>query len=157
MRKRWMLVAFGTAVCAAMAIAVAIAPAGASDAKSVVPVVVPADKLDWKDNPALPGMKIAVLWGDPKTGPYAAVKRVPAGTVLGLHTHSQDQRTVMISGVMELTIGAGERQDMTAGSYAFIPGNVGHVAACKAGADCVYFEEQPGPSDLKKVAPASNR
>jgi hypothetical protein len=156
MRKPWMLVAVAAGLFAATAfLLAAVRPAVAADGRT--PVVVPADKLDWKDNPALPGMKIAVLWGDPRTGPYAAVKRVPAGTVLGLHTHSQDQKTVMISGVMELTIGAGDRQDMTAGSYAFIPGNVGHVAACKAGADCVYFEEQPGPSDLKKVASASSR
>jgi len=149
-----MVAAAGLFAATAFLVAVAT-PAGAADSKT--PVVVPVDKLAWVDNPALPGMKVAVLWGDPKTGPYAAVKRVPAGTVLGLHTHSQDQKTVMISGVMELSIGDGPRQDMTAGSYAFIPGNVGHTAVCKAGADCVYFEEQPGPSDLKKGSPASNR
>jgi quercetin dioxygenase-like cupin family protein len=112
-------------------------------------VLWPATSITWADNPAIPGAKIAVLWGDPKTGAYGALKSLPAGTALRVHTHTNDQKVVLLSGTIVLSIAGGASKELGAGSYAFIPGGLKHTAECKAGAECVYFEEQPGASDVK--------
>ena len=116
-------------------------------------VVWPAADIKWSDNPAIPGAKIAVLWGDPKAGAYGALKTLPAGSTLRLHTHTYDQKVLPVSGTIVLSIYGGASKELGPGSYAFIPGGLKHSADCKAGAACMYFEEQPGASDIKFVAP----
>jgi quercetin dioxygenase-like cupin family protein len=114
----------------------------------------PAADIKWMDMAALKGAQIAVLWGDPKTGAYGALKKLPAGSQLALHTHSQDQKVVMVAGTIALSIDGAAAKDLAPGSYTFIPANVPHVSDCKAGTDCIYFEEQPGASDFKPVEKA---
>ncbi len=115
------------------------------------PVVWPAADLKWTDSPGVKGAKIAVLWGDPKTGAYGALKKFSGGSALALHTHSHDQKVIVVAGAIVLTIEGGAPRELTAGSYAFIPAGAKHVAECKPGPDCVYFEEQAGFSDIKFV------
>jgi quercetin dioxygenase-like cupin family protein len=124
-------------------------PANAQGGKTAV--VWPAADLKWSDSPAIKGAKIATLWGDPKTGAYGALKTIPDGVTLALHTHTYDQRVIALTGTIVLSIDGGSSKDLTPGSYAFIPGGLKHTAACKAGAECKYFEEQPGASDIKFV------
>jgi hypothetical protein len=63
------------------------------------PMMVSFDELKWTDLPERPGMKVSVLSGDPKTGPYTQIRRVPAGTDNPLHAHSSEITNVIISGV----------------------------------------------------------
>ena len=114
-------------------------------------VVWPAADIKWSDNPAIPGAKLAALWGNPRTGAYGALKTLPAGSTLRLHTHTYDQKLLVLSGSIVLSI-SGASKDLGPGSYAFIPAGEKHSADCKAGAACTYFEEQPGASDIKFVA-----
>jgi mannose-6-phosphate isomerase-like protein (cupin superfamily) len=118
------------------------------------PVLWAAGDIKWADIPAVKGAQMATLWGDPKTGAYGSLKKLPGGSKLALHTHSQDQKVVVVSGTITLSMQGGESKDMTAGSYSEIPAGAPHSADCKAGADCVYFEEQPGASDIKFVESA---
>jgi quercetin dioxygenase-like cupin family protein len=116
----------------------------------------PAADIQWSDSPALPGARIAVLWGDPKTGAYGSLKSIPAGKVLPSHSHTYEQKVVVVSGSIVLGIEGGHAKELGPGSYAFVPGGLKHTATCVAGADCLYFEEQPGRSDVKlaDAAPA---
>jgi quercetin dioxygenase-like cupin family protein len=114
-------------------------------------VVWSASDLKWVDNPAMKGAAQAVLWGDPAKGAYGMMRKVPGGTKLGLHTHAHDQRAVMISGSIEFNMEGEPKKAVGAGSYLFIPGGAVHDATCKAGADCVYFEESSGAADFKPV------
>jgi mannose-6-phosphate isomerase-like protein (cupin superfamily) len=114
-------------------------------------VVSPASEVKWMDNPAMKGAAQAVLWGDPAKGAYGAFKKVPGGTVLGPHTHANDQRAIMISGTMEFNFEGEAKKELGAGSYVSIPGGAVHDATCKAGADCVYLEESVGAADFKPV------
>jgi quercetin dioxygenase-like cupin family protein len=125
------------------------ASAVAADAKAAV--VWPAGDIKWADNPALPGAKAATLWGDPKAGAYAALKSVPGGAVLPLHTHTSDHRVVVVAGTLSLSVDGGPAKDLAVGSYAFLPGGVKHRAECKGGATCTYFEESPGAFDMQVV------
>jgi quercetin dioxygenase-like cupin family protein len=114
--------------------------------------VTAASEMKWVDNPAVKGAKQAVLWGDPAKGAYGAVKSVPGGTALGLHSHTHAHKAVMISGTMEFNMEGEAKKDLGPGSYISIPGAAAHDATCKAGADCVYFEEGMGAADFKPAA-----
>lgn len=111
----------------------------------------PAGDVKWMESPAMKGLWIAPLWGDPSKGAYGALKKVPAGTDLGWHTHTSDQKVVAVSGTIHFTLEGGSPVELTSGSYVFLPGGTKHHSACKAGVDCVFFEEQPGKSDLVPV------
>jgi quercetin dioxygenase-like cupin family protein len=114
-------------------------------------VVWPAAEIKWSENPVIKGAKIAVLWGDPKTGPYGALKTIPGGVSIGLHTHTHDHRVLVVSGTVHLSVEGGPSKAFGPGSYAFLPGGTKHAVECKPGSDCVYLEEQSGPSDIQFV------
>ena len=108
----------------------------------------PAGDIKWTENAAMKGMWIAPLWGDPSKGAYGALKKVAAGMDFGWHTHTADQKVVAISGAFDFQVEGQEAKVLVPGSYVFLPGGTKHHSACKAGSDCVYFEEQPGKSDF---------
>jgi quercetin dioxygenase-like cupin family protein len=106
----------------------------------------PTEAIKWTDTAAAPGAKMAVLWGDPTKGAYGALKQVPAGTVLALHSHKNDSRVVVVKGTVALEM-EGKTTPLASGSYVLIPGGVPHSATCRAGAACEYFEEMSGAFD----------
>ena len=150
-RRKTITAFVGLCVLAAGCAAVAVAAAPRRSHAKKHPVIWAAGDIKWADSPALPGAKIAALWGDPKKGAYGALKSIPGGTTLKLHTHSHDQKNVMISGTIRFTMEGEPAKELGAGSYIFIPGGAKHTAECQAGADCVYFEEYPAAADLKYV------
>ena len=133
------IVAFAVAATAGMALAAEKA------------VVTSASELKWVDSP-MKGAKQAVLWGNPAKGPYGTLKSLPGGTALGLHTHTHAQRVVLVSGTIEFNMKGEPKKDLGPGSFVSIPAGAPHDATCKAGADCVYFEEGMGAADFKPVA-----
>jgi len=114
--------------------------------------VTPASELKWVDSPVMKGAKQAVLWGDPAKGAHGVLKSIPGGTVLGLHTHTNSQRVVVVSGNVEFGMEGEAKKELGSGSYVSIPGGAPHEATCKAGADCIYLEEVTGAADFKPVA-----
>ena len=117
-------------------------------------LTLPAE-MQWNPAPDNPGISVAVLWGDPGKGPYGAVHRWAGGTKLDLHSHSNEVKAVIVSGTLRITLEGGEPKDLVAGSYLYEPPGVRHVSECVAGADCVFFVEQPGPFDSKAAAMAA--
>lgn len=94
------------------------------------------------------GIRIAVLWGDPKKGAYGALHTWAGGTDVGWHMHTNRVRVVVVSGTF-LTGPEGQPpKELGPGSYIEDPGKIRHQSACKAGADCVIFIEQPGKFDF---------
>jgi hypothetical protein len=67
--------------------------------ESRTPFMVSLTDLKWVELPERKGMQFAILSGDPKTGPYTQMRKVPAGTDNGLHSHSSEIKNVIISGV----------------------------------------------------------
>ena len=64
------------------------------------PLMVSFTDLKWTELPERKGMQFAVLTGDPKTGEYTQIRKVPAGTDNPLHSHgSSELKNVIISGV----------------------------------------------------------
>jgi len=107
-----------------------------------------ASELKWVDNPAIKGAQQAVLWGDPTKSAYGALKKVPAGTVLPMHTHTNLTRVVIVAGTISFNFEGSPAKDLGPQSYTSVPGGVPHTATCKAGTDCVYFETSIGAYDM---------
>lgn len=114
-------------------------------------VLWPAADLKWTEHPTIKGAKVAVLWGDPKTGAYGALRSFPGGLHLPTHTHTHDFKAVILAGTLVIAMKDGPSKELGPGSYAFVVGGPGHphIIDCKAGADCLYFEERPGKNDIR--------
>ena len=107
------------------------------------------------DNPRQPaGPRIAILWGDPATGPSAMLLEL--GKVsLPLHIHTADYHLLVVEGEVkhwsENDSEAGAKV-LGPGSYWFQPGGKVHGDACLTDR-CVVYIVWAGPRD-GKLAPA---
>jgi quercetin dioxygenase-like cupin family protein len=91
-----------------MAMVVGSARAAEPD-PTVLSYKMPED-IKWTDSPAYPGLKNAILYGDPnKPGPYAVRNRFQPGTFSRPHFHPNDRFIVVISGTWWM--GTGEKFD----------------------------------------------
>jgi hypothetical protein len=101
------------------------------------------------------GPKIAVLWGDPATGPSAMFLKITRG-VGAPHVHTSDYHLLVVEGVMQHW-GPGQAEadapELPAGSYWFQPGNEAHTDACVT-EQCVMFVTWSGKRDAKLASPA---
>lgn len=133
-----------------------LAPILAQDAapqqERKVPLMVSFTDLKWVELPERKGMQFAILSGDPKTGPYTQMRKVPAGTDNGLHSHSSEIKNVIISGVWYTGPDAASAKDFGPGSVVIMPGNWMHVSGCRAGTDCILYQEGKGKFDFKPAA-----
>ena len=109
-------------------------------------------ELKWTELPEGKGMQFALLSGDPKTGPYTQMRRVPAGTDNPLHSHSSELTNVIISGAWYTGVDPASARDFGPGSIVLMPANWVHVSGCRAGSECVFYQEGKGRFDFKPVA-----
>jgi quercetin dioxygenase-like cupin family protein len=76
---------------------------------AVLSYKLPAD-IKWNESPAYPGLKNAVLYGDPtKPGPYAVRNRFSPNTFSRPHFHPNDRFILVLSGTW--WVGTGEKFD----------------------------------------------
>ena len=97
-------------------------------------------------------MEFAVLSGDPENGEYTQVRKVPAGTDNPLHTHSSEIKNVIVSGVWYTGADAASTRDFGPGSVIVMPAGWVHVSGCRAGKDCVFYQEGKGKFDSTRGA-----
>src|SRR5215470_1813872 len=120
--------------------------------ESATPFMVSFTDLRWVELPERKGMQFAILSGDPKTGPYTQMRKVRAGTDNGLHSHSSEIKNVIISGVWYTGSDAASARDFGPGSVIVMPADWVHVSRCRAGSDCVFYQEGNGKFDFKPAA-----
>ena len=120
--------------------------------ESKAPFMMSFTDLKWVELPERKGMQLAILSGDPKTGPYTQIRKVPAGTDNPLHWHSSEIKNVIISGVWYTGTDAASAKDFGPGSVVVMPGGWVHVSGCRSGSDCVFYQEGKGKFDFKPVA-----
>ena len=116
-----------------------------------LPLMVSFAELKWIERPELKGTQFAALSGDPKTGPYTQMRRVPAGTDNPLHTHSSQTTNVIIQGVLYTGVNLAAARDFGPGSVIVLPADWVHVSGCRAGSDCVFYQEGKGKWDFHPV------
>ena len=107
-------------------------------------------EMKWTSFPEMPGMEIAALSGDPKSGAYTEMRKVRAGTDMGPHTHSNELTDVVISGVWYIGTDMASAKDLGPGSVAVVPPNWVHVSGCRPGSDCVFFHEGKGKFEFRR-------
>jgi quercetin dioxygenase-like cupin family protein len=146
-----------TSVFALAALGAWVASAAAQPAaKKPVPVrevkVMAQADLKWETDPESK-VSIAVLSGNPKTGPYEAFVKFPAGMDVPLHWHTFSNTAVGVSGTLVVDVEGQGTKEIAAGSWGLLPGRVKHTTKCKEGADCVIYGRQPGKDDIHLVNP----
>jgi len=124
----------------------------AAAAESKAPVMVTFAELKWRELPERKGTQFAVLSGDPRVGSYTQMRRVPGGTDVPLHAHSSEITNVIISGVFYMGADVASARDLGPGSVVVLPANWVHVSGCRAGGDCVFYQEGKGKFDYKPIA-----
>ena len=126
-----------------------LAQEGRQRQKSETPLMVSFADLKWVELPERKGMQFAVLSGDPKVGPYTQIRKVPAGTENPLHSHGSEIKNVIISGVWYTGVDAASAKDFGPGSVIVMPADWVHVSGCRAGSDCLFYQEGKGKFDFK--------
>lgn len=116
-------------ICLTALIFVGIAEADA------VKIVSPGS-LQWRDVPNEPGLKMAVLMGDPdSSGPFAIRIKIPANYTVQPHTHPSNEMDTVISGLYYF--GNGEQVDknravaLKPGTFVMIPEDTAHYGFAK--------------------------
>lgn len=117
-----------------------------------VPLMVSFTDLKWTELPERKGMQFAVISGDPKKEAYTQMRKVPAGTDNGLHSHGSELKNVIIGGVWYTGTDAASAKDFGPGSVVMMPANWVHVSGCRAGSDCLFYQKGKGKFDFKPVA-----
>jgi len=144
----------------AIAVGCVLAPLLAQEdvqkAESKAPLMISFTDLKWVDMPERKGMRFALLSGDPKTGPYTQIRRVPGGTDNPLHSHSSEIKNVIISGVWYTGADTASAKDFGPGSVVVMPADWVHVSGCRAGSDCVFYQEGKGKFDFKPASGGSS-
>lgn len=123
--------------------------------ESSTPMMVSFRELKWTELPERKGMQFSVLSGDPKTGAYTQIRKVPAGTDNPLHSHSSEIKNVIISGVWYTGADGASAKDFGPGSIVVMPGNWVHVSGCRSGSDCVFYQEGKGKFDFVPATAAN--
>ena len=112
------------------------------------PLMLSFADLKWTELPERKGMLFAVLSGDPAKGEYTQMRKVPAGTDNPLHFHSSEIKNVIISGAWYTGTDTASAKDFGPGSIVIMPAGWVHVSGCRAGADCVFYQEGNGKFDF---------
>ena len=123
--------------------------------ESSTPMMVSFTELKWTELPERKGMQFSVLSGDPQTGAYTQIRKVPAGTDNPLHSHSSEIKNVIVTGVWYTGADAASAKDFGPGSIVVMPGNWLHVSGCRSGSDCVFYQEGKGKFDFIPAAAAN--
>ena len=123
--------------------------------KSDTPLMVSFTELKWTPLPEREGMQFSVLSGDPKTGEYTQMRKVPAGTINGLHSHTSEIKNVIVSGIWYTGTDAASAKDFGPGSVVLMPGGWVHVSGCRSGSDCVLYQEGKAKFDFVPAAGAN--
>jgi quercetin dioxygenase-like cupin family protein len=139
-------------VAGACLLASVLAQEAAPQQKRKLPLMVSFTDLKWVEFPERKGMQFAVLSGDPKTGAYTQIRKVPAGTDNPLHSHSSEITNVIISGVWYTGPNSTSAKDFGPGSVITMPADWVHVSGCRPGSECVFYQQGKGKFDFKPAA-----
>ena len=117
--------------------------AGNSD-KSVLYVAAEQAKFDQSP---MPGVSMAVLWGDPNKGPHGTFTKFEPGHDAGMHTHTSDVWLVVIKGAYLYKDEAGEKR-VGPGDFIRIPGGHKHWSGGDKTEGALFYQEGAGKFDL---------
>ena len=116
----------------------------ASKSKNDV-VYASADQATFKEK--MPGVSMAVLWGDPEKGAHGTFTKFAPGYDAGTHTHTSDVWLVVIKGAYLYKDDAGEKR-VGPGEFIRIPGGHKHWSGGDKTEGALFYQEGSGKFDL---------
>jgi len=136
---------------AAAGLVLATATESTEKTSEVSPTALPAADLRWieLDPTGAPGVKVADLWGDHRTGSFGAIFRLPPGFSAPLHTHTHAMKLVVLSGTYIQGPEGKPEFRLGPSSYLMQPGGTyRHTTSCDPASECIFFVESNGAFDL---------
>lgn len=114
--------------------------------------------LKWSPCPPIfpKGCEVAVLRGDPTSGPSDVFLRVTPNYTLPLHWHTSPEHMILISGKLEVTYEGQKTSVLRAGTYAYGPAKAKHDARCGNTGPCVLFIAFESPIDATLAEDAAS-
>ena len=126
-------------------------------APSTAPMTSLPENVKWVDSPNLPGVKNAVLAGNPsQPGPFTVRGWFPANYQVPAHSHPYDENITVISGALYQSLG--DRLDKSKGTrygpgeFFRLPANTRHSVWCTE--ETVFQLHGVGPTGTTWVNPA---
>jgi hypothetical protein len=118
--------------------------------------VLPSD-IQWIPEPAVPGVEVAMLLGDPgKPGPFVVRVRLPGEVRVMPHTHPVERTYTVLTGEWKLGFGetydAAKLKTFPAGSIYRLPARVAHFQATGSGETMIQIHAV-GPSTTDFLNP----
>jgi quercetin dioxygenase-like cupin family protein len=100
------------------------------------------------------GMKMAFVFGDPKTGPVGFMIELPPKANGGIHSHTSDYHAITLEGTPAhwLPHEKGEGEPVEPGTYWFQPGGYDHGDRCASDKPCRAFVFMDKALDFKPAA-----
>ncbi|WP_133164227.1 cupin domain-containing protein [Solimonas fluminis] len=117
--------------------------------------IVSPDSLHWRGEPAAPGAVVAVVHGDPRTGPYVIRARFEQGARSAPHRHPDTRTITVLKG--RYFFATGTRFDPRAleghgpGTLLVVPAGTPHFSSAPEG-EVIVQESGDGPTALEPVA-----
>ena len=115
-----------------------------------------SDQLTWVPFGETP-VKMAVLWGDPKSGEYAVLLKLPPGFTPGPHSHTADYHGVNLQGTWTHIFCSDDVRSLPAPSYVMQAGGELHNDACAGPDECIIFIHQHAAMDFIPPKGAGNQ
>ena len=95
---------------------------------------------------AMPGVSMAIVWGDPEKGPHGTFTKFTPGYDAGMHTHTSTLSLLVIKGAYVYKDEAGEKR-VGPGDFLRIPGGHKHWSGGDPAEGALFYEEGSGKFD----------
>ena len=141
------LLGLGMAAAAAVVLAGPVGAAGdeSDSAQKKEVIYASSETAAYKDK--VPGVTMAVLWGDPDKERHGTFTKFAPGQDNGMHTHTNDVWCVVIKGAYLYRDEAGEKR-VGPGEFIFIPGGHKHWSGGDKTEGALFYQEGSGKFDL---------
>jgi quercetin dioxygenase-like cupin family protein len=109
-------------------------------------IYVAAEQATFKPSP-MPGVSMAVVWGDPDKGAHGTFTKFAPGYDAGTHTHTSDVWLVVIKGAYLYKDDEGEKR-VGPGEFLRVPGGHKHWSGGDKAEGALFYQEGSGKFDL---------
>jgi quercetin dioxygenase-like cupin family protein len=140
------VVALGVMAASVVAGSTGLAQGEKSKKKEVI--YASAEQATFKEE--MPGVSMAVLWGDPDKGKHGTFTKFIPGYDAGMHTHTNDVWLVVLKGAYLYKDEAGEKR-VGPGEFIRIPGGHKHWSGGDPTDGALFYQEGSGKFDIVAV------
>ena len=114
-------------------------------AKTVKPVYVSSESASYTEK--MPGVSMAVIWGDPDKGAHATFTKFTPGYDAGMHSHTNDVWIVVLKGAYLYKDDQGDKR-VGAGEFLRVPGGHKHWSGGDKTDGALFYEEGAAKFDV---------